>query len=171
MRGTRTTLAEAVRSDGWPTLGAARGKVIFCLDNEGKRDHYVQDHPSLRDRIMFTPSPADAPEAAFMKLNDPIGDFDAIQAAVSAGFVVRTRADADTVEARSGDTIPRDAALASGAQWVSTDYPVPNPAFGTGYKVEIPMGMPARCNPISAPADCTPLDIENPAHVGPGAGR
>ena len=45
------------------------------------------------------------------------------------------------------------AALASGAQWVSTDYPVPNPAFGTGYQVMIPGGMPARCNPISAPAD------------------
>ena len=66
-----------------------------------------------------------------MKLNDPIGDFDAIQADGAAGYVVRTRADADTVEARSGDTTPRDAALASGAQWVSTDYPVPDPDFGS----------------------------------------
>jgi len=56
----------------------------------------------------------------------------------------------------------RDAALASGAQWISTDYPVPNPAFGTGYQVMIPMGTPGRCNPVSAPPDCTSLDIENP---------
>ena len=166
VRGTRATLAEAIRTDGWPTLGVARGKVLFTLDNEGgKRDLYVAGHASLQGRIMFTSSPADAPEAAFMKLNDPIGDFDAIQAAVAAGFVVRTRADADTVEARSGDTAPRDMALASGAQWVSTDYPVPDPDFGTGYKAEIPMGMPARCNPINAPPGCAALDIENPAQL------
>jgi hypothetical protein len=67
------------------------------------------------------------------------------------------------VQARTGDVTQRDAALASGAQFVSTDYPVPDADFGTGYLVEIPGGMPARCNPISAPADCTPLDIENPA--------
>jgi hypothetical protein len=67
---------------------------------------------------------------------------------------VRTRADADTVQARTGDTTMRDAAITSGAQFVSTDYPVPDPRFGTGYMVEIPGGMPARCNPISAPAEC-----------------
>ena len=47
----------------------------------------------------------------------------------------------------------RDAAIASGAQFVSTDYPVPDPDFGTGYMVAIPDGMPARCNPISAPPE------------------
>jgi hypothetical protein len=166
VRGTHATLAEAIRTDGWPTLGVSRGKLLFTLDNEGaKRDLYLQGHASLQGRIMFTSSPASAPEAAFMKLNDPIGDFDAIQAAVAAGFVVRTRADADTVEARSGDTMPRDKALESGAQWVSTDYPVPDQALGTGYMAEIPMGMPARCNPINAPAGCTALDIENPAQL------
>jgi Phosphoinositide phospholipase C, Ca2+-dependent len=167
VRGTRATLSEAVRTDGWPTLGASRGKVLFCLDNGGgKRADYIRGHESLRGRVMFTSSPADAPEAAFMKLNDPIGDFDEIQAAVAEGFVVRTRSDADTVEARTNDTMPRDLALASGAQWVSTDYPVPDPVFGTGYMVEIPTGMPARCNPINAPADCASLDIENPARLG-----
>lgn len=166
VRGTRATLAEAVRTDGWPTLGASRGKVLFCLDNGNpKRADYIRSHPSLQGRVMFTSSPASAPEAAFMKLNDPIGDFDEIQAAVAEGFVVRTRADADTVEARTNNTTPRDMALASGAQWVSTDYPVPDPVFGTGYMVEIPTGMPARCNPINAPAECASLDIENPAHL------
>jgi hypothetical protein len=63
-------------------------------------------------------------------------------------------ADADTLEARFGMTTRRDAALASGAQFVSTDYPVPNPDFGTGYFVEIPDGAPARCNPVNAPAGC-----------------
>ena len=76
---------------------------------------------------MFTDSSPGAPEAAFVKQNDPLDD-PAIPTLVAAGYVVRTRADADTVEARSGDTGPRDAAIASGAQWVSTDYPVANPS-------------------------------------------
>jgi hypothetical protein len=98
----------------------------------------------------------------FWKLNDSIADFDTIRDAVARGFVVRTRADADTVEARSGSTERRDHALASGAQWVSTDYPVPDTRWGHGYVAKIPGGMPARCNPVSAPADCQPGDIEHP---------
>ena len=166
VRGTHATLREAVTTDGWPTLGASRGKVLFTLDNEGKRNAYIAGHPSLQGRVLFTTSPIDAPEAAFRKLNDPVGDFDEIQAAVRAGFVVRTRSDADTMEARTNNTTPRDMAIASGAQWVSTDYPEPDPDFGTGFKVEIPDGTPARCNPLIAPEGCTSLDIENPAHLG-----
>lgn len=163
VRGERGTLEEAVAIDGWPTLGETRGRVLFALDNEdAKKDAYITDHPSLAGRIMFTSSLPGEPDAAFVKLNDPIADFDLIQELVADGFVIRTRADADTVEARSGDTMRRDAALASGAQFVSTDYPVPNPDFGIGYRVQIPTGSPARCNPISAPPDCHPLDIEDP---------
>jgi hypothetical protein len=112
---------------------------------------------------MFTSSEPPEAEAAFVKLNGPIGSFDRIQDLVGCGFIIRTRADSpEDMQGRTGDTMQRDAAIASGAQFVSTDYPVPNPDFGSGYQVTIPMGMPARCNPISAPADCTSLDIENP---------
>ena len=52
------------------------------------------------------------------------------------------------------------AALASGAQWVSTDYPVPDPDFGTGYFVQIPDGSPARCNPVNAPPGCRSAALE-----------
>jgi hypothetical protein len=166
VRGGRATLEEAVRAGGWPTLGAARGRLLFCLDNEGtKRGAYIAGHPSLQGRVLFTSSPPGEPEAGFVKLNDPIGDYDLIRRVVADGFIVRTRADADTVQARSGDTAMRDAALSSGAQFVSTDYPVPDPDFGTGYRVAIPGGTPARCNPVSAPAGCTSLDIENPRHL------
>jgi hypothetical protein len=164
VRGERETLAEAIEHDGWPTLGDSRGRVIFLLDNGGgiKAD-YVAGHPSLRGRVLFTSSGPGEAEAAFLKLNDSFGDFDQIQEAVAAGYIVRTRADGDTVEARTNDTRRRDAAIASGAQFVSSDYPAPDPDFGTGYFVQIPGGMPAACNPISAPTDCDALDIENPA--------
>jgi len=58
---------------------------------------------------------------------------------VKAGFVVRTRADADTVEARSNDTTRRDAALQSGAQYVSTDYPHPETRL-SDYQARLPDG-------------------------------
>jgi len=166
VRRGKPTLEEAVRSEGWPTLGESRGRVLFALDNEGGvRDAYLAGHPALAGRILFTSARPGNADAGFIKLNDPIGDFDLIQQVVADGFIVRTRSDADTVQARTGDTHMRDAALASGAQWVSTDYPVANRAFGTGYSVQIPGGMPARCNPINAPPSCTPLDIENPDHL------
>jgi len=164
VRGAHDTLEQAILTDGWPTLGASRGKVLFALDNGGeKKALYTAGHPSLRGRVLFTSSEPGEDEAGFVKLNDPIGDAAKIREFVARGFIVRTRADADTAQARTGDVTQRDAAIASGAQFVSTDYPVPDPDFGTGYFVAIPDGTPARCNPISAPSDCTSLDIENPA--------
>jgi hypothetical protein len=166
VRGARASLEEAIHTDGWPTLGKSRGKVLFALDNEDAiRDAYVAGHPALKDRVLFTSSPRGTPEAAFMKLNDPVADEAKIRQAVLDGYVVRTRSDADTVQARSGDTSMRDAALRGGAQWVSTDYPVADPRFTTGYVVTIPGGTPARCNPVLVPRDCVPADIESPAHL------
>jgi hypothetical protein len=166
VRGDRPTLEEAIHSDGWPTLGESRGRMLFMLDNEGqKRADYLAGHPELAGRVMFVSSLPGEEAAAFAKLNDPVGDFDLIQELVADGFVVRTRADSDTEQARTGDATWRDAALASGAQWVSSDYPVPDPRFGTGYEVSIPNGVPGRCNPISAPAECASLDIEDPANL------
>ena len=162
VRGTHATLRVAIEQDGWPTLAESRGRILFALDNEGaQKTHYLNGHPSLRGRVMFTSSAPPADEAAFVKLNDPIGSFDRIQDLVEQGYIIRTRADADTVQARTGDTTQREAALNSGATFVSTDYPVPDERFGTDYMVAIPGGMPGRCNPISAPpGECAAADIE-----------
>jgi hypothetical protein len=165
VRGDAATLGEAVAVNGWPTLGALRGKVLVTLDNQGLRDVYRAGTPSLEGRVMFTPSEPAAEDAAFAKLNDPIDDATAIEAALAANMIVRTRADSDTIQARTNDTSLRDAALASGAQFVSTDYMEPNPAF-SAYFVQLPGGMPARCNPVTAPADCTPTDVEDPDLLG-----
>ena len=81
---------------------------------------------------------------------------------------MRTRADADNVEPFAGDTSVRDAAFASGAQFVSTDYPeavTGVPMTGPPYVVEIPGGTPSRCNPVTAPAECASTDIEDPAFI------
>ena len=91
---------------------------MFALDNTNAvRDNYIAGHSSLAGRVLFTDSPAGTPEAAFMKRNDPPGD---IASLVAQGYMVRTRADADTEQARSGDTTQRDAALNSGAPFMAS---------------------------------------------------
>lgn len=163
VRGGAATLEDAVLDTGWPTLGASRGKVMFLMDNGGGyRTDYVAGHPSLQGRVMFTSSEPGHDDAAFVKVNDSRSNVERIQGLVADGYVVRTRSDAETVEAREGDTSAREAAFASGAQWVSTDYPVPEHArpFGTGFVVEVPGGTIARCNPVNGPEGCVATEIE-----------
>ena len=156
------SLEEAVLTDGWPTLREARGKVFFALDNEGKRNAYLGGRANLEGRVLFTNATPGDPDAAFVKENDPLADANRIPDLVREGYIVRTRADADTVQARSGDTTQRDAALASGAQFVSTDYYHEDPNLGTGYEVHLPGNVLARCNPINAPPECDTAELTPP---------
>jgi hypothetical protein len=158
VRRGRPTLEEAVLGLGWPRLGAARGKILFLMDNASKRADYLLGHPSLEGRVLFTNSTPGSADGAFVEINDSSAPD--IPGTVAAGYLVRTRADGDTVEARANDTGPRDAAIASGAQYVSTDYPEPDPQIGTPYFVAIPGGMPARCNPVNAPPGCRDAALE-----------
>ncbi len=161
VRGDRATLQEAILKDGWPTLNEARGKFLFTMDNENsKRELYIAGHPSLEGRVLFTNSPPPSAESAFVKLNDPVADGAQISALVAAGYLVRTRADDDTIEARYYLIGQRDAALASGAQFVSTDYPEPNQAFSP-YYVDIPGDDVARCNPVLSPPSCDSSKFED----------
>ncbi len=168
VRGRRRSLRSAVLNDGWPTLARARGKVMFLMDNQGPyRSRYLAGHPSLRGRVLFTNSAPSRPDAAFLEVNDPRGAHQRrIRRLVRQGFVVRTRADKDTAEARGNDTTRAEAGLASGAQWVSTDYPAAGMAsrFGTPYFVGLPGGRPVRCNPVTAPKTCADGRLE------PGSG-
>lgn len=144
--------AEVIDEAGlrWPTLDSVRGGFLTVLDEGGaKRAGYAS---RWRERAMFANLPETAPGAGVLIVNDPIADFDRIQSLVRRGFIVRTRADADTREARSADTQRRDRAFASGAQLVSTDYYLPASHFGTDYVVRLPDGI--RCNPILRPEPC-----------------
>lgn len=163
VRGKHATLRDAIATDGWPRLRDARGKVLFAMDNTGHhRDLYLRDRPSLEGRVLFVSAEPGAPAAAFLKLNDALGDGEArIRAAVAAGYIVRTRADEPIHEATTGDTRRRDAAFRSGAQYVSTDFPEPAP-FPSRYVARLPGAerRAARCNPVSAPPGCRDVWLE-----------
>jgi calcium-dependent phosphoinositide phospholipase C len=164
VQGGAATLGEAVAEKGWPTLGESRQKILFALDDEGEwRDALTHGGTSAAGRIIFPDSSPGDSYAAYAVLNDPVPDADAIGAALAANMIVRTRADSDTVEPRAGDTSRREAALASGAQFVSTDFPAPVEGFD--YVMEIPGGTPSRCNPVTAPPECTNDAIESPERL------
>jgi hypothetical protein len=164
VRGNSSTLRDAVTGNGWPTLAKTRGKVMTILNTgAATRDAFLQGRPSLEKRAMFVTAAERSPAAAVIKVDEP--DEARIQQLVKQGFIVRTRADADLIEARNHDVTRREIALRSGAQIVSTDFEVPVPAIGGDYVVQIPGGTPARCDPVNAPKNCRPTDVENPAHL------
>lgn len=163
VQGAEASLAAGLAANGWPTLGALRGQALFVLHTDGDyRDVYTEGGTTTVGRALFPDGHGDLSLAigAVDTLNDPVGDAAAIAAALAAGHLVRTRADSDGDQARENDTSLRDAGLASGAQFLSTDFPV---AYAdTGYVVTMPGGTPSRCNPVTAPAECTSEAIENP---------
>jgi hypothetical protein len=143
---------DSVLRRGWPPVRDLRGKVFFCLDNEGQwPDRYLDACESPRQALLFVSVAADHPQAAWMKRNDPEQQFQEIQSLVRQHFLIRTRADADTRQSRSNDGRRRDQAMASGAQYISTDFPEPQARF-SDYSVRWPDQQPARYNPLfSAP--------------------
>jgi hypothetical protein len=159
VRGGYPTLRAAVLKRGWPTLGASRGRVLFALDEAAPHvAAYRGARRSLEGRVLFVNTDEASPAAGYITLNEA-ADAPRITADVRRGFLVRTRADADTVEARSGDTTRRDAALKSGAQYVSTDYRHPEPGL-TDYQVRLPDGAITVCNPVRAAGKCAGVPIE-----------
>jgi hypothetical protein len=154
VRGDAPTLGAAVLERGWPTLDDSRGKVLVLLNNTGAiRDLYTLGRPSLEGRPMFTSAAPGDPDAAFVRIDDPSSE--GIVDAVRAGYLVRTRTDSPTADARANDTTDRELAFASGAHYLSTDYYEPSAYFDSPYVVAFADGAVARCNPITAPPSCS----------------
>lgn len=160
IRRGEVSLPAALGKYGWPQLDDVRGRIMFGLDNEGPvRDLYLKGHPALRNRLLFVSVPETNPAAAWMKINDPIASFDRIQKLVRAGFLVRTRADSDTEQSRNNDPTQREKAMASGAQFISTDYREPNRKFSE-YSVHFKNDVVARFNPVNGDPTLRGLDLE-----------
>ena len=151
VQGRHPTLREAVAAGAWPRLKAARGKFLFAMDEgPAKTDLYRGARKSLEGRVMFINVDEASPAAAYITLNAPKTQAARITAAVKAGLIVRTRADADTVEARTNDHSTQAAAFASGAHYVSTDYMTPDSRL-SDYEAHLPGGGVARLNPAVKP--------------------
>jgi hypothetical protein len=168
------TLEGSVRRHGWPRLRAARGQVLFLLDNEpgAIRDAYTAGRPSLEGRVLFTNSRPGRPDAAFVKRNDPLGaNEQEIRDLVRGGYLVRTRSDVPLTTVLNGDTAQLAAALGSGAHVVSTDFPVAGMAarYDSDFVARLPGGGTVRCNPVSAQATCRSDRLEPRWSLGSGS--
>jgi hypothetical protein len=157
--GTSASLREAVLDRGWPTIEETRGQIAFVMF--GPRRHkraYTRDRPRLEGRLMFVAEARTTlPHSSVLFFDDPVARADQIAAAVRQNFLVRTRADAHLVRTPRR----RDAALASGAHFISSDFV--DPRFDW---LELGDSAPGRCNPVAASARCNALALsesEEPA--------
>lgn len=159
VQGPAPSLRQAVMTEGWPRLGAVRGKVMFVLQADvAKAALYQGGRKNLEGRAMFVTAPEDSPIASVLAIDDPIKDQARIAAAVKAGFLVMTRADDGTVEARANDVARRNAAFASGAQIIATDFLVPDAAIGP-YRASLEDDPHAVCGAVLAPEHCVATDL------------
>lgn len=151
VKGDFPTLREAIVKRGWPALKNLRGKFLFIFDaTPHQREKYVYGHPSLKGRSMFVSVPALWDEAAVFIRNNPVESFREIRSLVNAGFLVRTRADANLNDSREQMAARRKAAYASGAQFISSDfYPAAPLAKARGYAVSFTQQQFVRPNPVT----------------------
>ena len=161
VRGDFPTLREAVQTDGWPTLGEARNKILFhAHSHDAFLENYLAAYPNLQDAPMFMDASEEDDIAAIIPINNSLESGERITTAVEAGFLIRTMAGGCCDEPAADDYTKFEAALASGAHFISTDFPEAVPEYGD-YHLQIPDGNPSRCNPVTAPDYCTSEDIEN----------
>jgi Phosphoinositide phospholipase C, Ca2+-dependent len=155
--GAYPTLRAASAAKHWPKLSEARGKFIFLMITANGPDStrmYLNNHPSLQGRVAFLRAMPGEDHAAFLLLDNASVRKGDIQKYVSEGYLVRTRSDIETFEAKVNDPTMAQDAFESGAQVVSTDFPWASNYYGTPYRVSLPGGQVARCNPVVR-ASCT----------------
>ena len=153
VRGDADTFAVAIE-DGWPVLGVLRGRFVFAMLDSGEhRDAFLAASPMQEGRLIFAEGHAGDAWAAVAKPDDPYSA--QVATDVAAGLLVRTRADGGL----EPDADRLTTALASGAHFLSTDFPAQE-STEIDYVVDIPEGTPARCNPVTAPASCTSEALE-----------
>lgn len=146
VQGTHASLNDAVRAGGWPDLDQVRGRVIFMLldADDKQRDYIAFTRRSAKPLVLFPSINHRNPDTAWLIRPNPKAKD--IRQRVSEGFLVYTRADKHTDAARVGDYTQRDRALLSGAQLISTDFPVRDPRY-SNYAVTI-SGRYIGCNGV-----------------------
>ncbi|MDW9383011.1 phosphatidylinositol-specific phospholipase C domain-containing protein [Chryseobacterium sp. JV558] len=155
VQGKYSTLKEAVTHNNWPKLNDSKGKFIFMLlpgsagTLSSKNNPYLIDG-SLKERIMFLNSEPDDSFAGFILRDNAIVRQKEIQDLVKQGFMVRTRSDIETYEAKTNDFTRSKVAFSSGAQVISTDFFRSGNTYGTPYFVQPPQGKDYLNNPLNS---------------------
>jgi hypothetical protein len=117
LKGNYSSIQNRIEKEQWPYLSDCLGKIFFLLEgsNEQLYEQKPYEHP------MFVYGTPNNVNTAFLLRNDPIGHETEILE-LTKKFIVRTRSDAGTMEARNNDYRRFNSAWRSGAQIISTDY-------------------------------------------------
>jgi hypothetical protein len=154
VKGKAKTLRQAILNQGWPDLAKARGKILFVLDAEKALTELYLKGDEDYTRPMFSNTDPENPHAAFFIMNNPVRQEKDIVDRVKMGFMVRTRSDSDTREARTGDKSRFEAAIRSGAQVITTDYYQKSLSPNKDFEITFD-GKYSQCNPVlSKPSAC-----------------
>lgn len=117
------SLQDRISIQGWPMIKEVRGRIFIIVQGSGLPFYPTQDQGAF---IYGAPTDRDC---IFLLRDDPNSPSEIH--ALCDRFIVRTRTDAGTVEARNNDYSRLNKALESGAQILSTDYYIADPAIGS----------------------------------------
>jgi hypothetical protein len=120
LRDTFSSCKERLSTIEWPSLNDVLGKVFIVLDGDFN-GIYTKALNTGEDRPMFVYGQPGEPETAFVIRNEPQGKENEIRT-LTEMYMVRTRTDAGTLEARSLDYSRYNAVMKSQAQIITTDY-------------------------------------------------
>ena len=158
-RGDHPDLRTARLAEGWPTLARCRGKVIFQMLDSGKhRTAYLGEPPSLAGRLLFLRGGPDAPWGGFVEKSARPDTEEELRELALQGFILRSSPDSVVPEEGAENELKAEIARRAGVHIISTD--VPAPVEG-GYWFQLPDDAPARCNPVTAPPECTTEAVED----------
>lgn len=161
IQGAFPSVHDALASDGWPTIDSLRGQVMVVLlnvDDEHASD-YTLNYTTLAGRAMFarvTPQQFDLPWAAIAKLG--AGDAADIAAAHDAHLLIATNV-CGAGEADDACFMTLDTATSAGIHMLKDDFPAK--VGNKTYWMDFADGNPARCNPVTAPPECTSAALED----------
>lgn len=155
VRGEHPDLETAIANDGWPTLADARGKIIAVLNEHGPgRAEYLEfGGIDPEDRFLFQIADRDALAPDEMIISFPQAserDLPEIERLSRGGRLVHSTTEDPAM-------VPR--LRAAGAHIVASRRP--DEVLG------VMVGDPSLCNPLTAPADCSPARIEPSDVAGP----
>lgn len=140
----------------WPYLKDARGKFLFMLDEPPEKTRiYTGIRDDQRDKLIFVAAPENSRAAGYTVINNALKHGERMERLVRQGWLLRTLSEQGTVEPRAGDLRRARASFLSGAQYISTDYYLPERRFGKIYHIPyLPGKRTVRCNPVNAPRGC-----------------
>lgn len=128
LRDTCKTVKQRLSNHGWPSLNSCLGKIIFVLegDNCGV---YREELEKGKNKPMFVYGSPNDKSTAFLLRNHSMGHEEEMSE-LSKIYILRTRSDAGTLEARENNYNRFESCLKSQAQIISTDYYKSDVRFG-----------------------------------------